>query len=300
MSVIQYHGNPNLKPYGVQIQYTPRQIQEYIKCKEDPIYFIENYCKIISLDDGLVPFKLYPYQREFIKALHKNRKIICMLSRQMGKTICVAAYIAWYAEFNDTKNIAVLANKGAAAREILSRIQLIIENIPLWLQQGVVSWNKGSVELENGSKIFTGSTSSSGIRGQSVNFLYLDEFAIIPNTVAEDFLTATYPTISSGKTTKIAITSTPLGLNHFWKMWNDSKQANNDFVNYFAHWSEHPNRDQEWALEQRRLLGCEIKYNQEVECLGGNTKITIRHNNIIKEVTFLELEELLNKSNQTT
>jgi len=167
MSVIQYHGNPNLKPYGVQIQYTADQIQEYIKCKEDPLYFIENYCKIISLDDGLVKFKLYPYQREFITALHENRKVICMLPRQMGKTICVAAYISWYIQFNDTKTVAVLANKGSAAREILARIQLIIENVPLWLQQGVVSWNKGSVELENGSQVFTGATSSSGIRGKS-------------------------------------------------------------------------------------------------------------------------------------
>ena len=208
-----YNANPNLKSVGVNIPYTPEQLQEYVRCKQDPIHFIKTYIKIISLDRGIIPFELYDYQIRFITALHENRRIIGLMPRQHGKTTTVAAYLVWYIIFNDAKTVAVLANKAAAAREIMSRLQLMYENLPKWLQQGVSEWNKGSISLENNSKVFTAATSSSGIRGKSVNFLLIDECAIIPNTVADEFFTATYPTISASVTTKIALTSTPLGLN---------------------------------------------------------------------------------------
>lgn len=260
-----YLNNPQLKAAGVPIQYTPEQIQEYIRCKEDPIYFIKNYIKIISLDRGMINFKLFEYQERFIKAMHENRFVISMQPRQMGKTQTVAAYITWYLIFNDDKTVAILANKAAAAREIMSRIQLMVENLPKWLQQGVVEWNKGSIGFENNSKAFTGATSSSGIRGRSVSFLYVDEVAIVPNTVADEFFTSTYPTISSGKTTKIVLTSTPLGLNHFWKFWTEAEAGFNGFVPIKVNYWEHPDRDEKWADEQKKLLG-ELKFNQEVLC----------------------------------
>ena len=250
---------------GVPIEFTPHQLDEYIKCKQDPIYFIKNYIKIISLDRGLIPFELFPYQERFILALHENRMVISMQSRQMGKTQTVAAYIVWYLLFNDDKTVAILANKASAAREIMSRVQLMIEHLPKWLQQGVVEWNKGNIAFENNSKAFTAATSSSDIRGRSVNFLYVDEVSIVPNMVADEFFTATYPTISSGRTTKIVLTSTPLGLNHFWKFWTEAENGINGFVPVRVDYWEHPNRDEKWADEQRKLLG-ELKFQQEVLC----------------------------------
>ena len=260
-----YNANPRLKSAGVNIHYSEEDLDEYVKCKLDPLYFIENYIKIISLDRGMILFKLHDYQKRFITALHENRMVISMQARQMGKTQSVAAYLVWYLLFNEDKTVAILANKAAAAREIMSRMQLMIENLPMFLQQGVTEWNKGSISFENNSKAFTAATSSSGIRGRSVNLLYVDEVAIVPNTVAEEFFTATYPTISSGKTTKIILTSTPLGLNHFWKFWTEAENNINGFVPIKVNYWEHPDRDERWAEEQRKLLG-ELKYRQEVLC----------------------------------
>lgn len=260
-----YNGNSRLKQVGFQMDYTPEQIQEIIRCSEDPIYFIENYCKIVSLDHGLVPFKLYECQKRKVQTIINNRKVILMEGRQQGKTITSAACILWYTLFSENKTVAILANKAAAAREVLSRYQGMYENLPLWLQQGVREWNKGSIELENGSKVFTAATASSGIRGKSVNWLYIDEAAIIPNNIAEDFFTSTYPTIMAGETTKVLMSSTPLGYNHFWKFWNDAEQGINDFVNLFIHYTEIPGRDEKWAAEQKGVLG-EVKFAQEVLC----------------------------------
>lgn len=269
-----YNNNLNLKSVGVPVEYTEQQLTEYIKCKNDPVYFIETYCKIISLDLGLVPFALYEYQKELIIAMHTNNRVCSMQPRQSGKTQVVAAYLLYYSIFNDNKTIAILANKAAASREILSRYQLMFEYLPHFLQQGVKIYNKGDIELENGSKVFTGATSSSGIRGRSVNVLYVDEVAIIPNNVAEDFFTATYPTISSGKTTKIILTSTPLGYNHFWRFWNEAETGINGFVPVRVHYWQHPNRDKAWALKQKELLG-DLKYCQEILCdfLGSSSTL---------------------------
>lgn len=269
-----YNANPMLKASGVPVQFTQDQVLEYIKCKDDPIYFIRTYCKIISLDRGLVPFELFPYQERFITAIHTNNRVVSMQPRQMGKTQTVAAYILHYTLFQDHKTVAILANKSAAAREILSRYQLMYESLPDWLQQGVTTWNKGDIELENGSKVFTAATSASGIRGKSVNFLYVDETAIIQNTVAEDFFTSTYPTISAGKTTKIVLTSTPLGYNHFWHFWTGAEEGTNGFVPIDVKYWEHPDRDDAWAAKQKELLG-ELKFNQEVLCNFLGSALTL-------------------------
>jgi hypothetical protein len=271
-----YHGNPNLKAVGYQHDFTKEQLEEFVRCSEDPIYFIENYCKIVTLDKGLQPFKLYDCQKVKVDFIMNNRKTILMEGRQQGKTITSAACILHYTIFQDNKNVAIMANKTAAAREVLSRYQIMYENLPIWMQQGVKTWNKGDVDLENGSRVFTSATTTSGIRGKSVNWLYIDEAAIIPNNIADEFFASVYPTISAGETTKILLTSTPLGYNHFWKFWNESEKGTNGFENMFIHYTEIPGRDEKWAEEQFKLLG-EVKYNQEVLCefLGStNTLIS--------------------------
>lgn len=280
-----YLGNPNLKAKNVPIPFTQEQINEYILCKDDPVYFIKNYCKIVSLDRGLIHFGLFDYQIRFINAIHNSNRVISMQPRQMGKTQTVAAYILHYVLFNENKTVAILANKASAAREIMSRFQLMYEYLPVWLQQGITTWNKGDIELENGSKVFTSATSSSGIRGKSVNFLYVDEAAIIQNTVAEEFFTSTYPTISAGKTTKIVLTSTPLGYNHWWKFWNDSVEGRNGFIPVEITYDEHPERDVEWARKQRELLG-ELKYKQEVECSFLGSSLTLISADVIASLSY--------------
>ena len=271
---ISYNGNPNLKQIGTPVSYTLEQMREIQKCILDPIYFIETYCQIVSLDKGLVPFKLYDCQKEKVHTILNNRKVILMEGRQQGKTITSAACILWYTLFQENKTVAILANKSSAAREVLSRYELMYEMLPMWMQQGVKTFNKGDIELENGSKVFTAATSTSGIRGKSVNWLYIDEAAIIPNNVAEQFFTSVYPTISAGTTTKILLTSTPLGYNHFWKFWNEAEQGLNGFVPLFIPYDRIPGRDQAWADEQRSMLG-ELKFNQEVLCrfLGSSNTL---------------------------
>jgi Terminase RNaseH-like domain/Terminase large subunit, T4likevirus-type, N-terminal len=260
-----YNGNTRLKQVGYPIQFSQDQVKELVACARDPIYFIQKYCKIVSLDLGLVDFDLYDYQKKFIDIIENNRKVISMQPRQMGKSQVVAAYCLWYTLFQANKTVAILANKANAAREIMFRYQLMYEHLPLFLQQGIRTWNKGDIELENGSIVFTAATSKSGVRGRSVNLLYVDETAIIPNNIAEEFFTAVYPVVSAGSTTKIILTSTPLGYNHFWKFWNDAEQGTNGFVSYRVKYNEHPDRDEKWAEEQRKLLG-DLKFNQEVLC----------------------------------
>jgi hypothetical protein len=269
-----YLGNAQLKAAGVTLQFTKEQIEEYLKCAEDPIYFIETYCKIVTLDHGLQPFKLYDCQKNKVNVIHNNRKVILMEGRQQGKTTTSAAYILWYTLFQGSKTVAILANKATAAREVLHRYQLMYEHLPLWLQQGVTTWNKGDIELENGSIVFTAATSRQGIRGKSVNLLYVDETAIIPNNLAEEFFTSVYPTISAGQTTKILLSSTPLGYNHFWKFWNDAQNDRNGFVPLFIPYTDIPGRDEKWAEEQRRLLG-ELRFNQEVLCNFLGSSLTL-------------------------
>ena len=279
-----YNANAGLKAAGQVIGFSREQLQEYVKCADDPIYFINNYCMIVSLDQGLIPFKLYPCQINKINVIHDNRKVILMEGRQQGKTTTSAAYILWYTIFQPSKTVAILANKATAAREVLYRYQLMYENLPLWMQQGVTTWNKGDVELENGSKVFTAATSASGIRGKSVNMLYVDETAIIPNTVADQFFASVYPTISAGETTKILLSSTPLGYNHFWKFWNDAENDRNGFVPLFIPYTDIPGRDAAWANEQHRLLG-DLKFNQEVLCTFLGSSLTLINSTTISQLS---------------
>ena len=260
-----YLGNPNLKKANTQIQFTEEQIIEFLKCKEDPVYFARNYIKIVSLDHGLVPFEMYPFQEKLIHNFHKNRFNICKMPRQTGKSTTCVSYLLHYAVFNDNVNIAILANKASTARDLLGRLQLAYENLPKWMQQGIISWNKGSLELENGSKISSNSTSSSAVRGGSYNVIFLDEFAFIPNHIADDFFASVYPTISSGQSTKVIIVSTPRGMNHFYRMWHDAERGKNEYVPTDVHWSEVPGRDAAWK-EQTIANTSEQQFKVEFEC----------------------------------
>jgi len=260
-----YLGNPNLKKANVQQEWTKEELQEYQRCMKDPQYFVENYIMIVSLDEGLVPFKLYDFQKDMIGTFHKNRFTICKLPRQSGKSTTIIAYLLHYVLFNPSVNVAILANKAATARDLLSRLQLAYEHLPKWLQQGVMSWNKGSLELENGSKILASSTSASAVRGGSYNIIFLDEFAYVPQNVAEQFFSSVYPTISSGKTTKVMIVSTPHGMNMFYKLWVDAEEGRNTYIPIEVHWSEVPGRDEEWKKETIKNTS-QSQFNTEFEC----------------------------------
>jgi len=260
-----YLGNPNLKKAGTEIQFTKKQVHEWIKCKEDPLYFALNYIQIINLDEGLVPFSMYDFQKEIMKDFHENRFNIAKLPRQTGKSTTVVAYLLHYALFNDSVNIGILANKASTARELLGRLQLAYENLPKWMQHGILVWNKGNVELENGSKILAASTSASAVRGMSFNILFLDEFAFVPNHVAEQFFASVYPTITSGKSTKVIIISTPNGMNHFYKMWEDARNGKNGYVTNEVHWSQVPGRDAKWKEETLKNTS-KRQFAQEFEC----------------------------------
>ena len=260
-----YLGNPNLKKANVQQTWTKEEVEEYAKCMKDPIYFIQQYIKIVSLDEGLIPFKLYDFQKEMVGTFHNNRFTICKLPRQSGKSTTIIAYLLHYVLFNPSVNVAILANKAATARDLLGRLQLAYENLPKWLQQGVMSWNKGSLELENGSKILASSTSASAVRGGSYNIIFLDEFAYVPANVAEQFFSSVYPTISSGKTTKVMIVSTPHGMNMFYKLWNDAENERNSYIPIEVHWSEIPGRDVAWKEETIKNTSVS-QFNTEFEC----------------------------------
>ena len=271
----KYLGNANLKSAGVNINFSPEQIEEYMKCANDPLYFISNYVKIVSLDKGLVPFTPYDFQEEMIESVHKNRFVIMKCPRQSGKSTTMVSYLLHYILFNQNMSVAILANKLSTARELLGRLKLAYEYLPMWLQQGVVEWNKGSIVLENGSKALAAATSSSAVRGGSYNCIMLDEFAYVPQNVAEEFFSSVYPTITSGKDTKVIIVSTPKGLNMFYRLWvNATKKPGEEGKNeYFAldvHWRDVPGRDDEWKKQTIANTSVEqFRTEFETEFLGS-------------------------------
>jgi len=260
-----YLGNPNLKKANTPIEFSEENIIEFLKCKDDPVYFAKKYIKIVSLDEGLVPFDLYPFQEKLVRNFHENRFNICKMPRQTGKSTTVVSYLLHYAVFNDNVNIGILANKAKIAMDLLGRLQTAYENLPKWMQQGIIAWNKGSLELDNGSKILAASTSASAVRGMSFNILFLDEFAFVPNHVADDFFASVYPTISSGTSTKVIIVSTPRGMNHFYRMWHDAERGTNGYIPTDVHWNEVPGRDDAWKA-QTIANTSEQQFKVEFEC----------------------------------
>ena len=273
-----YLGNPKLKKANITIDFSKEEIQEVVKCSKDIIYFCEKYLKIINIDEGLMPYVPYDYQKQIMHEVNDNRFVICKMPRQTGKTTTMVAIMLHYALFNPDFNIAILANKSATAREILGRLQLAYENLPWFLQQGIVEWNKGNIVLENGSKIFASSTSASAIRGMSINLVYLDEFAFVPSTVQEEFFNSVYPTISSGRSSRVLITSTPNGMNMFYKLWHDAEKGYNDYATVSVNWWDVPGRDEEWKQQTIRNTS-EKQFAVEFECefLGSSSTLIDPH-----------------------
>jgi hypothetical protein len=269
-----YRDNPLLKKVGVAHEYTQEEIEEYIKCSKDPVYFIKNYIKIVNVDEGLIPFGMWDFQEKMVQTFKDNRFVIMKMPRQVGKTTTSVGYILWHSIFQDAQNIAILANKGSLARDILAKYQLAYENLPTWLQQGIITWNKGNVELENGSKVISASTTSSAIRGGSFNLVFLDEFAFVPNNIALEFFNSVYPVISSGKSSKIIIVSTPNGMNLFYKMWMDAIEGRSTYKALEIHWSMVPGRDQKWKEETiKNTSEDQFRQEFETEFLGSSNTL---------------------------
>lgn len=290
MATFGYHNNPNLPRLDYKHNFTQHEVEEFIKCAEDPLYFAVNYMKIVNVDRGLINFEMWDFQKDMLKSFHENRFSICKLPRQVGKTTTSVAYLLHYILFNENVNVAILANKSSTAREIMSRLQLAFEYLPFFLKQGIVEWNKGSIELANGSKAIADSTSGSSVRGRSFNVIFLDEFAFVPNNIAESFFMSTYPTISSGNTTKVIIVSTPNGLNLFYKMWTEAIEKKSLYVPIEIHWSMVPGRDEKWKEITIRNTSPD-QFRQEFECVSGNTLIEIRNKitGIEEKITIKEL-----------
>lgn len=260
-----YLGNTNLKRVGEQIEWTPDLLQEFMKCAQDPVYFAKEYIKIVHVDHGLVPLDMYDYQKEIAEKIMNNRRVAVLTARQSGKTTTATAVILHYILFNEFKTVAILANKGDAAREVLSRVKLAYEALPKWMQQGIEEWNKGNIALENGCQVLAGTTTSSAIRGKSISFLYLDEVAFIEGY--DEFFASVYPTISSGESTKLLMTSTPNGLNHFWKTCKGAKEGTNGYEYVEVMWNDVPGRDEKWKEETLAALDYdEQKFRQEYCC----------------------------------
>ena len=288
-----YLGNQHLKKSGIDIEWSQELIKEYMKCAKDPIYFAKTYIKIVHVDRGLIPFEMYPYQEEIANKIMNNRRVAVLTARQSGKTTTAVAVILHYILFNEFKTVAILANKGDSAREVLSRVQLAYEALPAWLQQGVEEWNKGNITLENGCKIYAGTTSSSAIRGKSIAFLYLDEVAFIEGY--DDFFASVYPTISSGEETKLLMTSTPNGLNHFWKTCKGAEEGKNGYEFVKVMWNDVPGRGEKWQQETLEALDFDDeKFKQEYCCVSGNTCITVK-DKITGEVKIIQIEDLYNE-----
>ena len=259
-----YLGNERLKRVGIELSYTEEQVAEILKCTEDPVYFIRTYVKIVNVDHGLVPFDMWNFQEDMVREFHSNRFCIAKMPRQVGKTTTTVGYMLWCVLFQEEYTVGILANKGQLAQDILGKIQKAYEYLPIWLQQGIITWNKRSLELENGSKIFAYATSAAGVRGGTYNLIFLDEFAFVPHNMATEFFTSTYPVISSGKTSKVIIVSTPNGLNLFYKMWKDATEGRSNYKTLEVHWSQVPGRDFVWKEETIRNTS-EEQFRQEFE-----------------------------------
>ena len=287
-----YLGNPNLKPQRQDVAFSKEQVSEYVKCSDDPVYFMETYMKIVQLDRGLIPFNMWDFQKKLVDLIHNNRFVIAKFPRQTGKSTTVIGYILWYVLFQPNMSVAVLANKLSTARELLSRLQLAYEHMPRWLQQGIKAWNKSNIELENGSKIIAAATSGPAIRGGSYNLIFLDEFAHVPKEIAEEFFQSVYPTISSGKTTKVLIVSTPKGMNMYYKLWVEAREGRNSYKPIEVHWNAVPGRDDAWRKQEIANMGGknggEEKFRIEYECEFIGSLATLISASSLRSMAFVD------------
>jgi hypothetical protein len=273
-STLSYLGNPKLRKAYTQVAMTQHEIDEYVKCVNDPVYFTKKYMKIVVLGKGIQPFELYPFQEEMIRTFQRERFVICKIPRQSGKSITTIAFLLHTILFNESYNIAILAHKGSAANGLLARLKLAYENLPSWLQSGIIEWNKTSIELENGSKIAAFATSADGLRSGSYDMILMDEMAFVPSNIVDAFFESTYPVITAGDETKIIIVSTPKGMNTFYTMWVKATTGKSDYFPIEYHWYDVPWRTENWKEQTIRNTSQE-QWDQEFGCefLGSSNTL---------------------------
>lgn len=281
----RYMGLPNLKRANINIKWTQEMVDEWMHCRDDILYFAETYCAITHIDHGVIKVQLRDYQKDMLEIMAGNRLSVSKLSRQLGKTTVVAIFLAWFACFNKDKNIGILAHKGSMSAEVLDRTKQAIELLPDFLQPGIVEWNKNSIELDNGSAISAYAASPDAVRGNSFSLIYIDECAFIPNF--NDAWLAIQPVITSGRHSKIIITTTPNGMNHFYDIWtasiekNSNGKSKNGFVPYEAQWDSVKSRlyndddifDDGWEFSSNAIGGSSIEqFRQEhIGVFAGGT-----------------------------
>ncbi len=280
-----FNGIPNLRDANEPVKLDIEKLRELKKCALDPIYFIRNYVYINTKDNGMQLFDLYDFQELAIKRFLKYRFNINKWSRQVGKSTIVRGFILWWGIFHKDQLIAMIGNKLSLAKEQMQQLRDSYSRLPTWLQPGVKLWNKTSIQFSNNSRIIVSSSSPDNIRGFSINLLYLDEFAFLRPNLATEFIASVMPSISSGKTTRCIITSTPNGMNHFYEMWQTSleepqaeaefeKGNNNLYVRSVVTWDKVPGRTEVWANAEKLKIG-DQRFRQEYECEFVGSGITL-------------------------
>lgn len=291
-----FEGISSLRGAGEKIAMTSYELNEYIKCSEDILYFAENYYFIQTIDEGRIKIPLWDFQKKLLKVLmdpSPKRHVVVLSARQMSKTTVASIFLLHYALFSKEANVAILANNERTAREILARIQMAYQNLPLWLQQGIVigGWNKSTLHLENGIKVIASSTSSNSIRGMTLNLVFLDEAAFIPDHIWEDFFNSVLPAISAGKTSKIVMVSTPKGMNHFYDIYKKAVDNTNNFKPVKIPWYERPDRDEEWKKNTLRDTGA-IRFAQEFDCKFLGSSNTLVEGDMLERISTAEPIEI--------
>ena len=282
-----------IKRPNTELEYTDEHVYELLKCRDDVLYFVENYIKIVTLDKGEILFEPREYQKETLELLADNRFFIGLWARQSGKTTIVAAYALWYAIFNSNKNIGIVSNKESSAKRILDNIKKMYEGLPAWIKPGVTEYAKTSITFDNGTKMIISATTADAFRGWPMNIVICDEFAFVPSNNAEDFWKSNYPTISSSNKSRIIIISTPNGMfNIFHRLWtgaNAEGDAGNSFVPQKVIWDEVPGRDAEWAKEQIKNLGIH-GFNQEFACKFLGSTNTVISPEVLRTLLSMDID----------
>ena len=293
----RYMGFPNLKRANIKTSWTHEMVAEWKKCRDDIVYFAEKYCAITHIDYGTIKVQLRDYQRDMLRIMSAKRMTCCNLSRQLGKTTVVAIFLAHFVCFNKDKAVGILAHKGSMSAEVLDRTKQAIELLPDFLQPGIVEWNKGSIELDNGSSIGAYASSPDAVRGNSFAMIYIDECAFIPNFI--DAWLAIQPVISSGRRSKIIITTTPNGLNHFYDIWDAAVAGKSGFEPYTAIWNSVKERlyddndrfDDGWQWSSQTISASSLEQFKQEHCIARDSKVEVQDINtsIEKELTIEEL-----------
>lgn len=291
--------DPNLRGPGELVEMEADTMQEYLRCSQDIFHFCK-YFHIVAAD-GEHSIVLREYQERLMKCLVtkyrrqdgsiRNNRIF-MMGRQSGKTTIATVYLLWYALFHESKTIAILANKESQALEIMMRIQLAYYALPMWLQQGLRKFNNSEILMENGTRIFAAASSSSAIRGKTVDLMLVDEFAHLDNNIADSFMKSVFPTQASRPDSMLLLISTPKGLNHFYEIWQKAKTGESDFVPAKVQWWEIDGRDEAWKNRQIKEFG-QVFFAQEFACLDGEEEVTVETpEGEVMTITLKDLYEL--------